>query len=605
MTEMAAPPAYRYGARVKADRAGADRVIPPHSADLPGIGSSTARSAGDPPDRSDAAVPAQPSGAGDSGARAAAPARAADREMGQPSKKRCRQRQSPEETGGGAHWVDSDQRCGQCYRVVTGEHRALLCDNDTCEGWLVCEACVSRSGMSLTEGQLAPLLCPKHQFETYVQEQELKAGIERALDHKPDTIGRFLGCLTAFTQGMPMSRVLALAPVSEPDQSIPSLLREDAHKAGDASWDQPRRDRLRNPAFKLLWLASKLAALDVNVRHLRLLAEAYCRHRLSNDRPPGWHKTGAKHVASELSAISQAVDDLSLPYHPYMGAKRCLESRGAFAPREHSPKLPLIPAQIFQMVDSISRPMTPAVQRAADALEWNAFWGLRPLYLEGVTKEMFTPHLGGFLLKWQKATKTKRGDKLAGPDAKLAIPQISAARHERLTRIYNTMPDGGAPPFKGYRAEATKMIRRWFPEQDGFVLCISAQRNGVDMAMLGLGVPDEYVDAHLWWARNVMRGYYGGLQTAVTMHATSLFEKVNIKPIAPGWYDKISMPPRVDWSALPPIDEATLKALAPATFIDVPELPGEAIGPPPMEAPPGVPQRKGRVRNPTAVDVKA
>lgn len=497
-------------------------------------------------------------------------------------------------------WVDSDQRCGQCHAKVSGRSKALLCDDPSCEGWLLCRQCVEAAGLSLTQGQTAPLLCPKHQLLKFQKDAEVLSGLERAMKHEPGTIGRFLGCLTAWLSGTSMSQVLSLAPIIPLDKDVPLLLRSEAYVANDALWDDTRRNRLRSVCFKLLWLADKLKAADVAVHHIRLLAEAYCRHRLSNDRPPGWLKAGAKHVASEISAVSSAADDLSIATPAYLGAKRCLEARGAFQPREHSPKFPLLPYAIFELVDNLPKPMTPKVQQAADALEWNAFWGLRPLYLESVTKPMYTAHNGGFLLKWRKATKVKRGDRTAGADAVLLIPQITAARHPRLTRIYASMPEDGSPPFKGYRDEATKLIKQHFTDiPEDFILCISAQRNGVDMAFLGLGVDADATDAHLWWARNAMRGYYAGLHTAITMVATELLDKVFIKPIAPGWYDKISMPPPVDWANIKPFEAAALDATKEVTFVDKDDGTPNDLGARPSEAPRGVPPHRARIRGVT------
>ena len=519
----------------------------------------------------------------------------------QASKKRCRSDPKTAEAAGSRFWVDADQRCGQCHNKVPGRARALLCDVDDCEGWLLCKPCVEAAGLTLEQGQTAPLRCPHHQLLSFVEQSHILSGLERALKHDSGTIGRFLGCLTAWTQGTPMSQVLALAPVVKQDDSVPLLLRSEAFLASDAAWDDPRRNRLRSVSFKLLWLAEKLKALDVQVHHIRLLAEAYCRHRLSPDRPPGWSKAGAKWVASEISSISRAAEDLDISTPAYLGAKRCLEARGAFQPREHSPKFPLLPADIFRLVDAIPRPMAPKVQQAADALEWNAFWGLRPLYLEAVTKPMYAQYNGGFMLKWRKATKVKRGDRTAGAEAVLLTPQITAARHPRLSKLYARMPDGDDPPFKGYRAEASKLVKDFFVDiPEDFIVCISAQRNGLDMAFLGLGMDPDYTDAHLWWARvKAMRGYYAGLQAAVTMTATELLDKVFIKPLAPGWYDKVSMPPPVDWANIKPFDEPALNAVKVSTFEDVAEESMDRLGSLPSEAPRGVVvQHKARIRNP-------
>lgn len=501
-------------------------------------------------------------------------------------------------------WVDADLRCGQCHRVVPGTEAALLCDAAECEGWLVCAQCIGRAGLSLKDGEGAPLLCPIHQLKAFVAEQQVLAGLERALSHGTGTIGRFLGVVTAFVKGMPMSQVLGLAPVLCIDPKLPAELLRDAHQASDAAWDQRRRERLSAVSFKLLWLAAKLRALDLDVAHLRLLAEAYCRHRLSPDRPPGWRAAAAPHIANELSAVKSAADDLNIPVVAYLGAKRCLEARGAFMKREHSPKYPLVPSQIFELVDSHPRPNTAPVQRALDALEWNAFWGLRPYYLEAAGKVNYTPHNGGFIMRWQVATKTKRGDRLAGAAAKLPTPQITAARHARLTRIYETM-DPSTPPFRGYRREAMRLLQDWFKGSraipPGFTLALSGSRNGVDMAMLALGMDPDYTDAHLWWARRLMRGYYAGLQTGVTMVATELFHLVKLKPIAPGWYDALSMPPPVDWSSVKAIPEEALAAVVPPPLLELetPEASEDGkddIGPAPVRAPKGVAVARPRAR---------
>lgn len=499
-----------------------------------------------------------------------------------------------------ATWVDSDIKCGQCWRPVSGHEDALLCDAPECTNWLVCSSCVTAAGVGMSQGQAVPLLCPAHQIAVFLKQLEVKAGLECALAHKPETVGRFLGIITAFVTGTKMSVVLAQAPLIVLPDAIPEALRADAAGAEDPLWDQPRRDRLKGVAFKLLWLASKLSALDISVSFIGLIAQAYCRHRLSDDRPPGWQKCGAKHVATELGGISRCATDLGvMSVGPCLGAKRCLEARGAFTPCEHSPKYPLIPATLFRFIDAEPRPRSAKVQQALDALEWNAFWGLRPMYLEAVTRAHYTPHNRGFICKWVHATKAKRGDRTAGALAVLPSAQISAARHPRLTRLYNAMPTSGTP-FAGYRKEATALLFKWFPDiPDGFVLAVSASRNGVDMAMLGLGVSQEDVDAHLWWARHqrTMRGYYAGLNTAIAMHATELFELVHIRPIAPGWYDKVSMPPAVDWAKVQAYPEALITAM-PATAIQpVGRDDPDDIGPLPCAAPKGVPPVKARIRH--------
>jgi len=475
-----------------------------------------------------------------------------------------------------------------------------LCDDRACEGWLVCAACVVAAGVGMAEGQAVPLLCPTHQIHAYLRQAEVETGLARAKQHKPGTIGRLLGILTAFASRVAMSEALAVAPALEYDDTIPKELRREATLATEVAWDDSRRARIKGVSHKHLWLAAKLKALDLDVQHIRLLAEAYCRHRLSDDRPPGWLPCAARHVKSELAAVNRAADDLSITIAPYLGAKRVLELRGAFAPIEHSKRFPLIPSVILKFIDQVPRPRRSTVQQACDALEWNAFWGLRPLYLEAMSKANFMFHNGGFIMKWNKATKTKRGDRAAGAEAGLPTPQIAAARHSRLQRLYDSMPEEGTP-FKGYRAEALKLLKEWFSGDnaipDCFVLGLAGQRNGVDMTMLALGVPPDYVDAHLWWARakRAMRAYYAGLQASLTMHATDLFERVLLKPLAPGWYDKVLMPPAVDWTALQAIPDAVIDSIPTTAVQDLPEE-EEDIGPMPTVAPKGAPPVRARLR---------
>jgi hypothetical protein len=64
-----------------------------------------------------------------------------------------------------------------------------------------------------------------------------------------------------------------------------------------------------------------------------------------------------------------------------------------------------------------------------------------------------------------------------------------------------------------------------------------------------------------------MQGFYGGLQVAVAMTATSLIPSVLFHPVAPGWYDVSERPePLPDWAKLPvvPMPPGPCFALDPA-----------------------------------------
>lgn len=191
--------------------------------------------------------------------------------------------------------------------------------------------------------------------------------------------------------------------------------------------------------------------------------------------------------------------------------------------KDHSPRWPIPPFRIFEMADREPRPMTRLRALAVDALVWHAFWGMRPGYLWRVHKSHYPPFKGGFLFRWTYQTKVKRGDREAGKDAPLRIPQITAARHPRLTTIYARCPDSG-PMFAEAQDEVPKLVTEWFGEEvanmEDFVLAHAAVRNGLDMAFQVFGVPPDYNDSHMWWARSVprMRSYYAGLQAAVMFY---------------------------------------------------------------------------------------
>ena len=159
-----------------------------------------------------------------------------------------------------------------------------------------------------------------------------------ALAHKPGSVGRVLGVLTAWA-GSPklnqpaieMAAVLAKAPIIlDPTVAmLPEELRLESAKAEQSLWDDDRRKRLRPQAFKMAWLARELAALDAPIQPaLIALAKAYVRHRLSPDRPRGWKKAAPEHIASELSGLNRALEDLIYPDRSIPRSSKSPRSQG-------------------------------------------------------------------------------------------------------------------------------------------------------------------------------------------------------------------------------------------------------------------------------------
>ena len=495
-----------------------------------------------------------------------------------------------------SNWVDGDIRCGQCHRFVAGDDdSALLCDEESCNGWLVCSTCIPHDPN-------IPLRCPVHQATHYLNSLRVQGGMKMALAHKPATIGRVLGCLTAWAgskltdqKPIEMAEVLSKAPISIDDSrsALPPTLREDSDMAERSLWNDDRRKRCRLAIFHITWLAQKLGALDAAIMPAMVaLAKAYIRHRLSPDRPPGWRKASSDHVKTEMSQLARLMEDLQWPIAPYLGTRRVLEARGAFLKKEHSPRWPIPPFRVFEKAALEPRPMTSERQLAVDALQWHCFWGVRPGYLWKLRKSHYTPHMGGFLCKWYLQTKVKRGDKEAGPDAKLSIPQVSAARHVILSDIFSRAPADG-PMFEAAKTLAPKILKEWFGDEvlgmEDFVLAHAGIRNGLDMALQAFSVPPDHIDAHLWWARSTpcMRAYYAGLMLGIMFYATERLHLIRFKPLAPGWFDTISKPPVPCWEEIPPLVEPSASQTQTLEVEDL-QLESDLLGPAPCQAPSGL-----------------
>ena len=498
------------------------------------------------------------------------------------------------------HWVDRDFRCGQCHATIGKDDGAFICESPDCEGWGVCEVCWGDHPAA------AVVYCPRCQLARWQDPTRVEGGVSVALRHPAATLGRMLGVLTAIADGAPVARTLRLAPLlvdaegAGPDAFV--RLRDAAGDAKDVAFDDARRKRIKGVSFRLLWLAGELEALRAPIRFTSMLAAAYVRGRLSSDRPAGWQRAGAAHVASELSAVAQALRDLGdVEVGAHCGAKAVLASRGAFEARPHSRRLPLTPFEILRRTDALMRSCRDAdLLAAAKALRWHTFWGCRPYYLFKMEKRCFKRMNEGFVFFWRTVTKARRGDRAAGAAARLATPQVTAARHAVLTEIWDSCPDRG-PMFPGVKPHMSKLVRALFGEDaevgpDGeFTLAHAAVRNGLDVTLRVLfnspGRWDDYIDHHLWWARKPahgMQGYYAGLRLAIIMAATELAPEVRTSHIAPGWFDVVSAPRRPDWDALLPlmgIDQATCEKEAVVIEGDSDDSDTGLV---PVQAPPGV-----------------
>jgi hypothetical protein len=322
------------------------------------------------------------------------------------------------------------------------------------------------------------------------------------------------------------------------------------------------------------------------------LASAYVRFRLSEaDRLPDWHVvTSAATVAADLSSFSASSELLGFPLSAYCGARPVLAFRGAFDKRRHSPRYPIVLFSVLLKIAGMPRPMTAKVSVICDALTWHCFWGYRPGMLLRVTRSMYTPFGDGFIFVWVDVMKTRQGDRLLG---KAVESFVTAACHPLLTAIYARSPSSG-PMFDCSSAECLAMLHLWFDGDapEGFVVAHNGIRNGTDIALRALSLPEDFIDAHGAWARRTIRtsSYYAGLSIALLMAATSLLPLVQIRPVKPGWYDPLFVPPHPNWSDVLPVPAAAVPSLGspvPVSFNDVSDDDGD-VGLRSLPAPPGL-----------------
>jgi hypothetical protein len=66
-----------------------------------------------------------------------------------------------------------------------------------------------------------------------------------------------------------------------------------------------------------------------------------------------------------------------------------------------------------------------------------------------------------------------------------------------------------------------------------------------------LAVPEDVIASWGWWRRaRRMTGYYGALSAQVLLAIADLIPLVRIRPISPGLFDVVAVPPHPDWSAM-------------------------------------------------------
>lgn len=451
--------------------------------------------------------------------------------------------------------VWSVMRCRGCDLEIAPAADCRFCDvsDGSADGethFPVCRACapatLDRTAMRCPRHQLRPPSLPP---------------VDAALEASgPGTVGRAVARLRALAAGRRPTELLAFPLMAAAGGAVEALAAWPAalaavHAATAPVWTTDRAARLSGPASRLATLMSALdvAAAPVTAG-LDALSVAYVARRL-DDPMPGWRTVEAPStVAEELSRVAAAIREDSMPLlPPYCSviARAVLAARGAFERRDHTRRVPVTPAMVWALRTVI----TPRERAAWVRAVWSVAWGWRGGFADRVAKGHFTRVGGGYLMRWSLRLKRRRGDR-ARPDSEPGVhPWYAAVAGDALDATWADLADGPRA-FTASAAEVTALLRKYLPPvPPGFADYDShSLRAGLDTALQALLLPTDAIAALMGWARlRHSAGYYASTSLGVLFAAGRLSWLVRIKPVAPGLYLPLEVPPAPVWSAIPTV----------------------------------------------------
>jgi hypothetical protein len=311
---------------------------------------------------------------------------------------------------------------------------------------------------------------------------------------------------------------------------------------GVVLWSQSRRKALAGPASRLLQLAVALSLTEAPMVVFPRLARVYVARRI--DRPlPGWEGVRGPvepaTVAKEISAVAAGLRlDGESSVGAYGGAevKAYLLERGAFEQRSHSKRYPVTLRMLLEGRGALG----PGQEMAWDAAVFQSLFCLRSGMPRKVKFECMS-RIGedGWMLTWDRRTKTRRGDRRA--DDPTLEPHVTAASHPVLeavmARAAARAPARSGPLFLGLGAEdVSEMLHRVVGAVPaGFELVAHGIRAGTDTVLKALRVPDDIIRAFGWWARPPHTDfYYQSVVADVMLRATRVMDRVEVTPLKPG-----------------------------------------------------------------------
>ena len=173
---------------------------------------------------------------------------------------------------------------------------------------------------------------------------------------------------------------------------------------------------------------------------------------------------------------------------------------------------------------------------------FQAIYCLRAGLAPRVMWPMLRPLANGYILRWNRRTKVRRGDRLRPEDEVVFAPQTSAARSPVLSDLLRRarLRPGSQYPngliFPGENpARVTALLRQYIEPHEPLILSAHGIRAGTDTVMKLLQVPDDVIRAMGWWSRaRGADGYYASTTVDLMMRVTEVLHYVQLEPVEPG-----------------------------------------------------------------------
>lgn len=332
------------------------------------------------------------------------------------------------------------------------------------------------------------------------------------------------------------------------DHRIQTLISESA---GPPSGGSSRPARVTRYVGSVIseYLLTELPATLPNIQGVLVL---YINLRLQPLPPFGWEVVNVPAVvAADISAITALSSRTGIPIPPCGGpsVRSILERWKAFDKPDHSKAFPL-PLDLL----IAARPPSNAAHTIIEAWESliiMSFFCLRSGVLPHLTREMFIPYAGGWLLLWRHAHK-RAASSPVDPLFLSSSPMLSAARNPLLSEILSKRPPG--PLFsKLSHASLTSFIRSSIPNvHQSFDIRAYGARVAAVQDSSELGVPSTLARSLFWWKQGEisMAEYYAGTNVMKMLIFSEARLLIQHSPLTPGYFAATISAPSPSWGPI-------------------------------------------------------